>query len=572
MKVCYRANSVTRYRADNLGVGVLVYSNRPVKTSIYRFKLSEAYCSVTADSIDLQLLMGSAVGNRVNKIAGIQLQRVEMAQRPTTKASRLPFKSTHFFSALIMSEDLGACQALLCIGHDTTIPPLAWVMKLPSSSFKVSRRNFVAEDSPLDLDRSVRQRVEPSARRSRQAGRQDSSYGRNINVEQVTNILQSPVEDAESFADVLSSIESELRRSDLDASNPMRTLYSFAQAALNIGDIEECSAALGQLSDVQSGQAVATSGPLLEADEHGQHWTLASLAIPPFLGLGDLSLHTDLASVYDRILTLWITSLPESIPGRVRLARAKLCGLVAAQLVLASQSLRIEELPDSQPSHELTQPDTQSQDPYGQRSQQPGDYRRFALSQLDSSQAFQSSALPTPSQTPSITTASSRPSTFAAPELNRLSKYISFDKPAPPALPRSLNNVLSHWKVGEDINKYDWMSTSRSIAQHDEEADDEMTETERRRARRRAERHMRRQRKEAAASQAQQLASSQAPEIFSASQPMGLRIESQPSGMPASSQMAGFGTGAAAASQVEAGRFGGRPAVAAGKKRRRQGF
>ena len=90
---------------------------------------------------------------------------------------------------------------------------------------------------------------------------------------------------------------------------------------------------------------------------------------------------------------------------------------------------------------------------------------------------------------------------------------------------------------------------------------------------RRAERHIRRQRKEAAASQAAQMASSQAPEIaISASQPQVGRVgkmESQPVGVTASSQSQGLGFGAPSASQVVPGRFGGRPPA---KKKRKQGF
>lgn len=65
--------------------------------------------------------------------------------------------------------------------------------------------------------------------------------------------------------------------------------------------------------------------------------------------------------------------------------------------------------------------------------------------------------------------------------------------------------------------------------------------------------------------QAQQMASSQAPEVMAASQPQLFPNDSQTA--PASSQS--FNLGAAAASQVVGGRFGGRPRQ---KKRRKSGF
>lgn len=511
-------------------------------------------------------------------IVGVEVQCIKLACKPAMSASEPPFRSTRFISAVVAREGFGLCQIILCISGDAVIPPLTWEAKLATSRSKLGRPAFVVEDSSLDLDDVVRERVEPTARRARRAKLQPSPGDQTTSLQRVTALLQSPIEDTEPIVDVLAAIKSELKQPDLDIVSPGRTLYSFVQAELDVRNVEDCSTALEELLQSKHHRTDESSRPVDAVNENGQRLIIAPVEIPLSLGLEDLQLGTDLALVYDRMLATWITPLSESITGRVRLAKARLCGLVAAQLVLASHSLRTEEPFEDQtsPGQAQTQTQSQSQDPHSQLLpepvQQSSRYRGFALSQLESSQPFPSSALPTPSQTPSITTASSHPSTFAAPELTRLSKYTSFSKPAPPVLPRSLNNVLSHWKVGEDVKDYDWMSTARSIAKQDDDADDDMTEAERRRAQRRAEKHIRRQRREAAASQAQQVASSQAPEIFSASQPMGLRMESQPGGVAASSQFMGPSLGAAAASQVEAGRFGGRPAAATGKKRRRQGF
>ncbi|CZT17093.1 uncharacterized protein RCC_02925 [Ramularia collo-cygni] len=568
---------LTTWKEDEEGgTGILVYSTLPGLTSTYRLNLSEPYHSVNTDYIDFQSLWAPNGANKPGSGVSIDIRRFDMAHKPTMNVWERPFKAARFSSALLVSEDLGACQTLLCTGNDEAIPPLIWEAKLPISSFKLSHRHFVAEDLSPEFDDPAQRRIEPSARRSRYMKIPDSLGGRTIDLEQVTNLLQSPVRGTETLEDVLALIKSELARSDLDSITPMRTLYSFAETELEIGNTDDCSEALDQLSQPLEDQMMALPGQPLDMGEKSQRLMLASIEVPSSLGLEHLRLDASLSSVYDRTLAAWITPLSENIPGRVRIARAKLCGVVAAQLLLASRSLQIQDPPDSQPSQEQTQTQTQSQDPYHggmpSSSQLFHGHGSFALSQLNSSQTFPSSALPTPSQTPSITTASSHPSAYAAPELHRLSKYTAFSQTAPPALPRSLNNVLSHWKVGEDIKNYDWMSTSRTLAQQDEEADDDMTEADRRRAQRRAEKHMRRQRREAAASQAQLIASSQAPEIYSASQPTMSRVESQPSGMLASSQFTGRGPGTAATSQVEAGRFGGKLAATAGKKRRRQGF
>jgi RNA polymerase I-specific transcription initiation factor RRN6 len=100
------------------------------------------------------------------------------------------------------------------------------------------------------------------------------------------------------------------------------------------------------------------------------------------------------------------------------------------------------------------------------------------------------------------------------------------------------------------------------------EADNDLTEKERAQMQKRALRHIKRQRKEAAASQAQQLASSQAPAILTASQPERASTMGSARNLVIGSSQSN-GMGVAAASQVMPGRFGGKPPP---RKKRKSGF
>ncbi|EMD00409.1 hypothetical protein BAUCODRAFT_163449 [Baudoinia panamericana UAMH 10762] len=277
----------------------------------------------------------------------------------------------------------------------------------------------------------------------------------------------------------------------------------------------------------------------------------------------------------------WIDALPGRIPEETLAAREECVKRTFTEVALASFVNR------PQPVTEQPMPSSQNDT---QESLQTRSLTIRGRPSSSQAAASQRSTLPTPSPsaTPSITTGSSHPSSFAAPAISRLSRYTTFSRSAPPALPRSLSRVLSHWQVGTDPTTYDWRATAHRISRRDEEAEEaegEMTTKERARVQRRAERHIRRQRREAAASQAAQMATGNAPEIVSFSQPLQrtamdvLRtVDSGVAGTESQRSIPGVGGSQeqsqsqsvrlATASQVVSGRFGGRPA----KKKRKQGF
>lgn len=439
------------------------------------------------------------------------------------------------------------------------------------SSSKLLKSGFIVDDDALEIGRQHLARREPFARRTRREVLQRDLNNSTINIELIASALSAPVGDTVGLQDVTSNVISALNEAVSAVTLPLQTLNNFAKFEIMAGDMEDASQLLEDLFNTGSNKADVKTA----IDDELSHLrnAMSDVHLPDVTGLGEELRGVSLRSVYDSLISRWISSLPPQVPGWVRLAKVDIVSRAAAELVLASRMIRVQDNSKDPVKEEVDRKGA----PSGQVWELP-----VRSSVLDSSYKVDSSPptfeddqkvplLPTPSPTatPSVITASSHSSSFAAPELLRLSRYTTFTKPSPSVLPRSISNVLSHWKPGEDLDEYDWLSTARHISQKDDDGmDEEMTERDRKRIQKRAERHIRRQRKEAAASQAQRLASSQAAEIFSASQPAVGKFETQSSGVAGSSQSQR--PAAFAASQVVPGRFGGgRPPS---KKRRKHGF
>lgn len=510
------------------------------------------------------------------------MQALEMLAKPTTsvESNRHPNRPRYYsFTALRTDYSIfnGICYSLYA--QRSTIlerlkPPL-WVQKFgPATQSRLWKENFVVVDNTSLLDPET-SRSEPLSRRARTTKALLTVTDQAVGLEKVANALCEPTGPDMSVEELASEIATLLESENLESFGPMRTLYSTTQAEIIIDGVQEASALL-QTAFEAIGHGANLDDTETRDHEH-EHKFRGDIVriIPDGLTTDGKTItenESSLASAHDQLISSWVTSLSTNVPGWVRLAKADIARRMAAEIFLAAHSLRVQEVKRAvvQESQEETQTQEQTWDlplrvsgPFPQ-TQPPSSRTARYLSQH--------SALPTPSPTatPSVITASSGSSLTAAPELHRLSKYTTFERPTPMVLPRPLVKVLSHWDVGKDPSDYDWLSASRHLTQQEEnETEHDLTERERKRMQRRAERHILRQRKEAAASRASRLTSSQATEIMSASQPSALKVESQPSEMPASSQSQGLSRSAVAASQVMPGRFGGRPPP---RKRRKQGF
>lgn len=517
-----------------------------------------------------------------HQVRELHMQALEIMAKSTTslKSSRHADHSRYYsFTALRTDYSVfeGVCCGLFAqrsTAHERLKPPL-WVRELgPATQSRLWKENFVVDDNISLLDPETC-RSEPVSRRARRTKALLSVNDHAVGFEQIVNALCESTGPEEPIEELASEVATLLSTEDLEAFGHMRTLHSMAQAEITIDGIQEASELLQTTFEAKD-RGVGLDDADTRDHDHGHNLRLNITRVIPngLTGNGQAAddSESSLASVNDQLISSWVTCLSTSVPGWVRLSKAKIAQRVAADVFLASHSLRVQEV--KRPVVKEGQEDTKTQEQTWElplRASAP-----FAQTQPPSSRTArylsQHSALPTPSPTatPSVITASSGSSLTAAPELHRLSKYTTFDRPAPMVLPRPLVKVLSHWDIGKDPGDYDWLSASRNLNQQEEnETEHDLTERERKRLQRRAERHILRQRKEAAASQASRMTSSQATEIMSASQPAALKVESQPSEVPASSQSQGPSRSAVAASQVMPGRFGGRPPP---RKRRKQGF
>ena len=200
-----------------------------------------------------------------------------------------------------------------------------------------------------------------------------------------------------------------------------------------------------------------------------------ALLLPPSV----ISQNLSLSHIYDSILGSWISSLPESIPSRVRIATEKNIRDVALQLFLGGlgvhvgsqdheDKVRIEEARSSL--------DGLSSLPLRRKSSLPrlsteqlGRGQRLPSSPLLSSQISEdtgflpvfSGSLPTPEPTPSLRSKSPSVIGTEDPASQRLRAFAAL---APqPVLPISASNILRHWSEGSDPAMYDFEATERSI-------------------------------------------------------------------------------------------------------------
>ena len=478
-----------------------------------------------------------------------------------------------FYSMAVLLDDTTLLETLL-YGTTNDQPQIdlvapQWERKTYATSLRIEHERFVVRDEAVEIEEDRLARTEPIPRYARRPVRSNRARNRSLDFEQSTADLDGRNLQTRSLEEILTEI------SNMAVNPPVpMALNAFAQTEIFVEDIEGASLLLEQIN-IERLDVPAT---LTDDEAQLEHIPMAvtSVSLPPFAGFSEGERMCNLPSIYHSMVTTWITPLSENVSGRVRLAKSRLARSVAAEIILAEKFWIAKQPSDSQE----TQRTKDKVQPAGLTWDLPMRASQNLSQDLPVAQSLKAptlpSSLPTPSPTatPSVNTTSRFTSSFAAPEINRLSQYTTFNNPSPiPPLPRSLRNVLSHWNVGDDPATYDWRSATRQknrlneLEDEDEETH-EMSEKERERMRRRAERHIQRQRKEAAASQAQQLASSQVPVVLSNSQPALIQPARQSQGaIPGSSQS--VDPNRLVASQVLQGRYGGRPPP---KKKRKSGF
>lgn len=313
---------------------------------------------------------------------------------------------------------------------------------------------------------------------------------------------------------------------------------------IDVSDVDEASAQVDQL--------------FAEDNAQNAH-LLRPIAPPRVLHLPEAE-QSSIASLYDTILQDWIAPLPAEIPVPVRQAKERLARRVAAEVTLASTHLK---------------PKSEDQPVVGSDAS-------MSLPILPSKSAdVLSPSLPTPPQS-SVPPSSPLVSEYLQPPtsdpLSRLRKYLAVDDGSSmttTTLPPSVSELLSHWQPGTDPSTYDWEATENTLRP---DAPDDESQELREKERKRKERREKRQRREDELMRAKSQIASQSAFLQPAiprSSPgptFGGMAASSQAHVPTSSQttsqvqhqgvsFGGFGGvhGMVPQSQVEPGRFGGRP-------------
>jgi RNA polymerase I-specific transcription initiation factor RRN6 len=374
---------------------------------------------------------------------------------------------------------------------------------------------------------------------------------------------------------MVTQLRMRLSDSDYNAEPPMGTLLEFAAMKLDVSDVDEASLALQDLLDSQP-QGDATVEARQIASNRLLH--VAEGELPSISGL------------YDSILQSWVAPLPPHVSRGVRQQKERLARRIAAEVT--SASIRVLEndmqgvVAESQPEVILD-----------------GGIAMPILPSLPvSSQWTSSQPLPTPPSSQSqfqpasqsfssLSQASSFTISTLADPLMRLRKHLSFNEKTVPqeVMPDSVSRLLSQWQPGADPRAYDWNTAERATRI---EADEEIDQQQLDKARRRKERREKRQRREDELAQVQPSnqpfvqpssqpftfvkpaipRSSPGPMLPPSSQAMGQHTTSHVPLPGASSQSQWFGSFPLIQSQVEPGKFGGRPDKKKKKKARVSGF
>ena len=349
---------------------------------------------------------------------------------------------------------------------------------------------------------------------------------------------------------------------------PLDTLSCIVNSSISVFDIDKATVGLTNfLGDI----ARSSSGEDEEnIYDEGKRLHISNVLTPPMkiaLGLGE---SFQLSDVYDSLIKAWIAPLPGTIPTRTRIALEKVLRDVVIQIYLSSYKVRVTQGPtiDKQAAHGDR---TESRPPFVlpvRRRVSVTDLGKdkepvaTSASALASSQASQGDFLLRPSPPPAqliMGSIQSRRKGGPASSLVESEdiaslrlKALASLKPQP-ALPTRMSNLLNQWELDADPATYDWEAAQRAFNIEEESEDEAQT----RQRQRNEKRHRKRHRLDM---------------TIPSSQPSTKRVGgSQPQPAQETQGSSQQTQDIMIQSQVEPGRFGGRPDQAE-RKKRKKGF
>lgn len=298
---------------------------------------------------------------------------------------------------------------------------------------------------------------------------------------------------------------------------------------------------------------------------------ITKISTPSMQRLLSLGEDIQMSEVYDGLINVWISPLSRIIPSRTRIALEKPLREIAAQISLSSHAVDFgsrmagqEELGETQPAgygaqfslpvrRRVSATDLKKGKEPVAKSSSP-----LASSQISEDVGFlppsSLGTLPTLEATPSLHSRSSVSSLTASEDPASLHIRAFAPIEPQPALPTEFRNHLNHWGPGDNPTNYDWVAAQQALA-----SDDEDEAGEHAKQRERAEKRQKRRRE---------------PTIGPSSQPQPKRLgSSQPQQIQGDTLGSSQATPAVAtASQIEPGRFGGRPEKTEKKKKKKKAF
>lgn len=199
-----------------------------------------------------------------------------------------------------------------------------------------------------------------------------------------------------------------------------------------------------------------------EHDPNSSHdLVLSNLTLCPgvIFSPGKDAMLSTLLEVYDRIGDLWLTSLPIQVSNLSRLTKFKSARKIATELYLASVAVSLRE----KGSHVIESDNTEMSTISLPILSKANEMSQSESAQYASSQIGQISSPPTPTQTPTLLSEESAPSTEATRDsaILRLRQY-AVSIVQPPRMGSS--SLLSLWpsSPGQDPASYSWKADHHS--------------------------------------------------------------------------------------------------------------
>ena len=271
-----------------------------------------------------------------------------------------------------------------------------------------------------------------------------------------------------------------------------------------------------------------------------------------------------ISSLYDAVLLHWIAPLPLEVPVQLRQHKERLARRIAAEVMLAS--FRISYAGDMSHLRSAPSQDNEIVLPILPSASQEGSELPSAPQWSSQFPAMPSSSAIPSSQPPSSPLISDfTPPAAAFDPLLRLRRHLAVQEDSPDtAVPQGVTRLLSPWQLGADPHEYNWDTTESALKPSTET--DKISYAERERERRRKERRERRQRRENELMRAKTVTQPSYPRSSPGPMLGDVPSSSQAITQVSSQVHSGHGFGGPGGfvsmmplSQVEPGRFGGRP-------------